>query len=133
MPQYRLPNDLVATVTIKSVDHTGRYQPLPAGDEFHLTNSDEAALSATIGVDHAGMPALVLRALKPEAESVALLLTDSAGMVALTLEVEITGATHQINTLEVDLLNVRTTPQPPPTPPKPAIEPEAEPAQPAAA
>jgi hypothetical protein len=117
---YKLHNNVVAPIAIKSINPTtSKYQPLPNGDEFTIENSNPDALNAVIGTNHVGAPAVLLNALVPEAQGIMLKISDSAGLAPVELEVEIIPA-PPTEALDLDVLNILTSPQPAPGQTEPA-------------
>jgi len=115
-----LPTDIY-TITISLINPTsGQPEPVPAGDVFSASASSPA-ISATIGTDAAGNPALFINAVTlPDANTMGInvSVSDSAGDVAATLTVDYpVPAQPGDNTL--DTTNAVVTAQAAPTAPGP--------------
>lgn len=118
MPNFELPNDEVVTITIKTTDSAGAVVPVPAGDTFSVVTSNPASLSATIGKDAGGNPALVLAALVQASPGLTVTVTDSAGLPQAILAVDIVPDVAPTNVI-LDLPDATHTTQAVPTAPGP--------------
>lgn len=83
MANFELPNDEVLTITIKAVNVSGVFEPMPAGTTFTAASSDPTIGNAVIGVDASGNPALVVNAVS-QAGTWTATVTDSAGLTAVS-------------------------------------------------
>jgi hypothetical protein len=77
---FELPNNEVATITIKTTNSAGAGEPYPSNDVFAVTSSDAASLRATIGADASGNPAVILTPLVQVSPALTITVTDSAGL-----------------------------------------------------
>lgn len=109
--RLELPNSEVHTIAIKAANaRTGRFEPLPPGDEYMVENSHPESLSATIVLNGTGAPALRLQPLVDEAEGVEVDVTNTAGFRTCELEVVIIKQ-ENAKALELDMANTRVEPQ----------------------
>lgn len=118
MPNYELPSDGVATITIKTTNSSGVVEPTPAGDTFAVVSSNPASLGAAIGKDASGAPAVVLTPLVQQSPNITITVSDSAG---LAQDVQIVDIVLDVNPKNIilDLADAVVTPQPTPTAPGP--------------
>jgi hypothetical protein len=79
---YELANDTVATISIVTTDAAGATVPAPASDVFSVTSSAPTSLTAAIGKDANGNPAVVLTPLVQVSEGLSITITDSAGLTS---------------------------------------------------
>ena len=118
MPNYELPNDEVDTITIKTQTAGGATVPVPAGDVFSASSDSPAAINTVIGKDAAGNPALVMNGLVQEHPDITVTISDSAGLVAAVLVVDIVADVTPKN-IVLDLADATHVAQPVPTAPGP--------------
>lgn len=118
MPNYELPNDVVATITIHTTDSEGDVEPVPAGDVFTVVSSNPASLGAAIGVDGDGNPAVVLTPLVKASPNLTITVSDSAGLAQAIQLVDIVADVTDKN-IVLDLVDATTKTQPVPTAPGP--------------
>jgi hypothetical protein len=114
MANYELPNDVVRTIGILTETAAGTVEPAPAGDVFTVVSSNPASLNAVIGATAAGNPAVVLNALVDVSPGLSVVVSDSAGLVALTQLVDIVMDVTPTN-IQLDLANATSVAQPVPT------------------
>lgn len=113
MPNFELPNDAVATITIKTTDAAGDVVPKPAGDTFQAKSAMPNSLGASIGVDAAGNPALILTPLVQLSPGINVNVLDSAGLKQASLIVDIVGDVTPSNII-LDVADATLAPQPTP-------------------
>lgn len=118
MPNYELPNDAVATITIRTTNSDGTVEPVPAGDVFTVVSSNPTSLGATIGVDAFGAPAVVLTPLVAASPNLTITVSDSSGLAQAIQLVDIVVDVKDTNIL-LDIADAATKPQPVPTAPGP--------------
>lgn len=82
VPNIQLANDTVETITIVTTDAAGTTVPAPAADVFSVVSSNPTSLSASIGKDAAGNPAVVLTPLVQASSGLTVTITDSAGLAS---------------------------------------------------
>jgi hypothetical protein len=117
MPRIALLTNEVATISLKAAHPiTGKFEPLPKGNTYSLTNSDPASLNAIMGIDHVSAPALVINALSEPADNIEVTVSDSSGLTPVTLMVDIAPSPHT-QRLDLDVTNAVRTPQAVPVPP----------------
>jgi hypothetical protein len=120
MPTYRLLTGDRDTISLKAANPiTGKFEPLPKGNTYSLTNSDPASLNAIMGIDHAGGPALVINTLGGPAENIQVTVSDSSGLTPVTLMVDIVPSPPP-RRLDLDVANAVHAPQAEPMPLEPA-------------
>jgi hypothetical protein len=114
MPNFELPSDEVATVTIKTTNSAGIVEPMPAGDVFTATSSAPASLGVTVGKDAAGAPAIVLTPLVQVSPNITITVSDSAGLAQAVQIVDVVLDVNPKNII-LDVPGAVLTPQPTPT------------------
>lgn len=111
------PNE-VHTLTLGIVNaETGLVEPAPMGNVFYA-KSPSPAVDATVGVDAAGAPAVIVRAMTmpdPKTKTIVIPVTDSAGNKAteITVNYPVPVASGEI-TLNMTGDTVTDQPLPPP-------------------
>lgn len=118
MPNFELPNDQVATITIKTTDSAGDVEPAPTGDVFSVVSSAPASLNAVIGADAAGNPAVVLTPLVRVSPGINVVVSDSAGLQQFSQMVDIVEDVAPAN-IVLDLADATHTAQAVPANPGP--------------
>jgi hypothetical protein len=118
MSNYELKNDQVRTVTIKTTNGVGVTEPYPPGDVFSAVSSNPQSLSATIGADASGNPAVVIAALVAASPNITVTVTDSAGLSQAVQIVDIVPDVTPTN-IVLDLADSTFVSQPVPTAPGP--------------
>jgi hypothetical protein len=118
MSNFQLLNDEIATVTIKATNQGGLTEPLPSGDVFTVVSSKPASLTAAIGKDAGGNPAVILTPLVQASLGLSITVTDSSGLKAATLGVDISQDVRPAN-IVLDVVDATFTSQPTPTAPGP--------------
>jgi len=114
MPNYELMNDQVVTITIKTVDSSGKVEPYPTGDVFTAVSSNPASLGVAIGADASGNPALILTPLVQASPSLSVTVSDSAGLIQAIQGVDIVADTADTNVV-LDLADATHVAQAVPT------------------
>lgn len=118
MPNYELPSDEIATVTIKTTDAGGGTEAVPAGDVFTAVSSNPASLGVSIGTDASGAPALILTPLVQASPNITVTVSDSAGLKQAVQIVDIVLDVTPKNVV-LDLADAVLTSQATPTAPGP--------------
>lgn len=118
MANYELPNDEIDTITIKTQNAAGTTEPAPAGDVFTVVSSNPASLNAVLGTDAGGAPAVVMNALVQESPGITVTVSDSAGLSAFVLTVDIVVDVTPTNII-LDIADATHTSQAVPTAPGP--------------
>lgn len=117
MPNYELPNDEVATITIKTTDADGDVVPVSATDVFSVASSSPS-LGAVIGKDASGNPAVVLTPMVKVSPNITVTVTDSDGLVQAVQLVDIVADVKPAN-IVLDIADATQVSQPVPTAPGP--------------
>lgn len=118
MPNYELPNDEVATITIKTTDIAGDVEAVDPTDVFTVVSSNPASLGAAIGKDAAGNPAIVLTPLVQNSPGLTITVSDSKGLKQAVQIVDIVPDVTPTNVI-LDLADATQSPQAVPTAPGP--------------
>lgn len=113
MAGYPLKNDAVVTIGILATDDAHDVVPAPANDAFSVVSSDPAKLHAAIGTNAAGHPAVIINALVRAATGLSFKVSDTAGLAAITQEVDIVDDTTP-KAVGLDLAGAASAPQPVP-------------------
>lgn len=117
MPNFELPNDEVVTITIKTTNVVGAVEPAPVGDVFSATSSKPASLGVSVGTPM-GVPAITLTPLVQVSPDITVTVTDSAGLMAATLVVDIVQDVTPTNII-LDVADATHVSQPVPAAPGP--------------
>jgi hypothetical protein len=113
-----LKSDTIETVTITTTDAPGQTVPAPAGDTFTVVSSSPS-LTAVIGKDANGNPAVVLTAAVIASPGLSFTVSDSAGLKTITQIVDIVPDLTP-SAIGLDITDATTVPNPtPPTAPGP--------------
>lgn len=118
MPNYELPNDEVATITIKTTDAAGDVEAVDPTDVFTAVSSNPASLGVAIGKDAAGNPAIVLTPLVQNSPGLTVTVSDSKGLKQAVQLVDIVPDVTPTNII-LDLVDASQSPQAVPTAPGP--------------
>ena len=119
MANYELPNDEIVSIPIMTTNAAGVTEPNPAGDTFSVVSSNPASLNAVIGTMADGTtPAVVINALVQVSPGLTITVSDSAGLAAFTLTVDIVQDVTPAN-IVLDVADATKTSQPVPTNPGP--------------
>lgn len=118
MANLQLLNDEVMHIGILVLDAAGDTVPADPADVFTVVSSNPASLNAVIGTMASGAPAVVINALVVASPGLSFTVSDSAGLVVFTEQVDIVGDTKAV-AIGLDLANPETSPQPVPTAPGP--------------
>jgi hypothetical protein len=118
MPNYELTDDSVVTITIKTTNSAGVVEPYPPGDVFSVVSSNPASLTAAIGKDAGGNPAVVLTPLVQASPGLTVTVSDSAGLAQFVQIVDIVQDVADTNII-LDLTTATKVSQPVPTAPGP--------------
>ncbi len=118
MPNFELPNDEVVTITIKTTNASGTVEPMPAGDTFDVTSDNPTSLGVAVSTDSGGNPAIVLTPLVQASPGINVTVTDSAGLAAATLVVDIVEDVTPTNVI-LDVADATHVAQPVPAAPGP--------------
>lgn len=118
MPNFELPNDEVVTITIKTTNVVGVVEPIPSGDVFVVTSSKPTSLGTRVSTDSAGNPAIVLTPMVQVSPDITVTVTDSAGLTAATLVVDIVQDVTPTNII-LDVADAAHVSQPVPANPGP--------------
>lgn len=118
MANTLIQNDKIYTFTIHVEDASGDLVPAIAGDVYTVVSSNPASLSAVVGTDAAGAPAVVVNALVAAGTDYTVTTSDSSGLKAATNVFDIVADTAPM-ALVLDLVDATTVAQPVPTAPGP--------------
>lgn len=118
MANFELLDDEIVTIPILTQTAAGTTEPVPAGDVFTVVSSNPASLNAVMGTTSTGAPAVMLNALVQASPGLSFVVSDSAGLVAVTQLVDIVPDNTPTN-IVLDLADATHTSQPVPTAPGP--------------
>lgn len=118
VPNIQLANDTIETITIVTTDAAGATVAAPAGDVFTVVSSNPASLTAAIGTDKSGAPAVVLTPLVQVSPGLTFTVTDSAGLASDAQGVDIV-ADLAPKAIGLDIADATTVAQAVPTAPGP--------------
>lgn len=118
MPNFELPNDEIVTITIKTTNTVGVVEPAPLGDVFTVVTSKPLSLLSHVGADSGGNPAIVLTPVVQVSPDITVTVTDSAGLSAATLVVDIVQDVTPTNII-LDVADATHVSQPVPASPGP--------------
>lgn len=113
MANFELKNINIATIPVLTVDSAGDKVPAIAGDIFSVVSSDPTKMTAVMGVDGTGAPAIVLTPMVKLAPGLTATVTDTDN---LTSDVQIVDIVSDLTpaAVSLDLAGATFTVQPAP-------------------
>jgi hypothetical protein len=117
MPNYELPNDEISTITIKTTDSGGDVEAVDPTDVFTVVSSSPS-LTAAIGTDASGNPAIVLTPMVKASPNISVTVSDSKGLIQCVQLVDIVPDVKPTNVI-LDLADATTVSQSVPAAPGP--------------
>jgi hypothetical protein len=97
---FELKNINIATISILTIDAAGDKVPPISGDVFSVVSSDPTKMTAAMGVDATGNPAIVLTPLVRLAPGLTATVSDTS---ALTSDVQIVDIVNDVTPAAVSL------------------------------